>query len=76
MPVEEGPDLTPAQELEQEYCDVFSTKSGWTTLVQHHIHTLSGTVIRQWPYHMLEARHQAIKVKLAHITGWDHQGVC
>lgn len=41
---EKGPDLMPAQqldlnELEQQFCDIFSTEPGWISVVQHHIWT-------------------------------------
>ena len=44
--------------------DVFSSKPGHTTLVQHHIVTEPGKIVKLRPYRIPEARREAVRIEV------------
>ncbi len=46
--------LTDVARLQKEFADVFSPLPGRTNLIQHHIETEPGVVVRSWPYRLPE----------------------
>ncbi len=52
------------QHLIGQFSDVFSSLPGQTSVLQHDIRTPPGLVVRQRPYHVPEARRQAIEEKV------------
>jgi len=61
-----GEQLSPAQkqeltELVGQNQDVFSSEPGHTNLVQHHINTDRGKIVKLRPYRILEARRDAVR---------------
>uniref|UniRef100_A0A8C1MWX3 Gypsy retrotransposon integrase-like protein 1 n=1 Tax=Cyprinus carpio TaxID=7962 RepID=A0A8C1MWX3_CYPCA len=64
--VDVNPHLSAAQKTElqhlvSQFQDVFSSQPGQTNVIQHHIRTAPGVVVRQRPYRVPEARRQAIE---------------
>uniref|UniRef100_A0A9J7XB62 Gypsy retrotransposon integrase-like protein 1 n=1 Tax=Cyprinus carpio carpio TaxID=630221 RepID=A0A9J7XB62_CYPCA len=64
--VDVNPHLSAAQKTElqhlvSQFQDVFSSQPGQTNVIQHHIWTPPGVIVRQRPYRVPEARRQAIE---------------
>uniref|UniRef100_A0A9J7WWR1 ribonuclease H n=1 Tax=Cyprinus carpio carpio TaxID=630221 RepID=A0A9J7WWR1_CYPCA len=64
--VDVNPHLSAAQKTElqhlvSQFQDVFSSQPGQTNVIQHHIRTPPGVIVRQRPYRVPEARRQAIE---------------
>ncbi|KAI2647664.1 Retrovirus-related Pol polyprotein from transposon 17.6 [Labeo rohita] len=52
---------TELQHLVSQFSDVFSTRPGRTSIIEHDIRTPPGVIVRQRPYRVPEARRQAIE---------------
>ncbi len=52
------------QHLVGQFSDVFSPTPGWTQVLHHEIRTPPGTVVRQRPYRVPEARRRAIEEEI------------
>ncbi len=52
---------TELQHLVGQFSDVFSPLPGRTRVLQHDVHTLPGTIVRQRPYRIPEARRHAVE---------------
>ncbi|KAI2646018.1 Retrovirus-related Pol polyprotein [Labeo rohita] len=52
---------TELQQLVSQFSDVFSTRPGRTSIIEHDIRTPPGVIVRQRPYRVPEARRQAIE---------------
>ncbi|KAL1274384.1 hypothetical protein QQF64_027198 [Cirrhinus molitorella] len=64
--VDMGEELSAAQRTElqhlvSQFSDVFSTRPGRTTIIEHDIRTPPEVIVRQRPYRVPEARRQAIE---------------
>lgn len=71
--VQREEDLTPTQrqalmELVDQFADVFSTTPGMMQLVHHKIKTHLGVLVRQQPYHVLEAAVRLLRRKLSECS--------
>ncbi len=67
--VDTNPQLSAAQKTELQHLvgqfpDVFSSTPGQTQILQHEIRTPPGTIVRQRPYRVPEARRQAIEEEI------------
>ncbi len=67
--VDTNPELSVGQKAELQhlvgqFSDVFSAVPGKTQVLQHHIKTPPGVVVKQRPYHIPEARRQAIEEEI------------
>ncbi|KAI5617023.1 hypothetical protein C0J50_23276 [Silurus asotus] len=64
-----GDHLSPSQRaqvsrLQQEFADVFSPLPGRTNLIEHHIETSPGIVVRSRPYRLPEHRKNVVREEL------------
>ncbi len=56
--------LTDVARLQAEFADVFSSLPGRTNLIQHHIETEPGVIVRSRPYRLLEHKKQVVQTEL------------
>ncbi len=56
--------LTDVARLQKEFADVFSPLPGRTNLIQHHIETEPGVVVRSRPYHLPEHTKKVVQSEL------------
>ncbi len=56
--------LTDVARLQKEFADVFSPLPGRTNLIQHHIETEPGIVVRSWPYRLPEHKKKVVQSEL------------
>ncbi|KAI7796732.1 hypothetical protein IRJ41_005254, partial [Triplophysa rosa] len=57
--------LTDIAKLQAEFADVFSPLPGRTKLIQHHIETVPGVVVRSRPYRLPEHKKNVVQTELA-----------
>lgn len=57
------------QHLVSQFTNVFSPQPGRTKVLEHHIRTAPGVIIRQRPYCVPEARQHAIEEKVREMLG-------
>lgn len=67
--IQQGADLSPSQQqdltkLVDQYVGVFSFSPGLTLLAHHEIKNPLGVVVKQWPYWVPKAHHQAIEAEV------------
>ncbi len=67
--VDINPQLSAAQKAELQhlvgqFSDVFSPTPGRTQILHHETRTPPGTIVRQWPYRVPQARRQAIEEEI------------
>ncbi len=56
--------LTDVARLQREFADVFSPRPGRTNLIQHHIETEPGMVVRSRPYRLPEHKKKVVQSEL------------
>ncbi len=56
--------LTDVARLQREFADVFSPRPGRTNLIQHHIETEPGVVVRSRPYRLPEHKKKVVQSEL------------
>ncbi len=56
--------LTDLARLQREFADVFSPRPGRTNLIQHHIETEPGVVVRSRPYRLPEHKKKVVQSEL------------
>ncbi len=56
--------LTDVARFQTEFADVFSPRPGRTNLIQHHIETEPGVVMRSRPYRLPEHKKKVVQVEL------------
>ncbi len=56
--------LTDVARLQKEFADVFSPLPGRTNLIQHHIETEPGSVVRSRPYRLPEHKKKVVQSEL------------
>ncbi len=56
--------LTDVARLQAEFADVFSSLPGRTNLIQHHIETEPGVIVRSRPYRLPEHKKQVVQTEL------------
>ncbi len=56
--------LTDVARLQKEFSDVFSPRPGRTNLIQHHIETEPGVVVRSRPYRLPEHKKKVVQSEL------------
>ena len=61
--------LTDIAQLQVEFADVFSPLPGRTDLIQHHIETEPGVVIRSRPYRLPEHKKKVVQTELEAMLG-------
>uniref|UniRef100_A0A9J8D6N2 Gypsy retrotransposon integrase-like protein 1 n=1 Tax=Cyprinus carpio carpio TaxID=630221 RepID=A0A9J8D6N2_CYPCA len=69
-----GDHLSPSQltdiiRLQSEFADVFSPLPGRTNLIQHHIETEPGVVVRSRPYRLPEHKRKVVQTELEAMLG-------
>ncbi len=56
--------LTDVARLQKDFADVFSPRPGRTNLIQHHIETEPGVVVRSRPYRLPEHKKKVVQSEL------------
>ncbi len=56
--------LTDVARLQKDFADVFSPRPGQNNLIQHHIETEPGVVVRSRPYHLPEHTKKVVQSEL------------
>ena len=56
--------LTDIKSIQADFADVFSPLPGRTNLIQHHVETEPGVVVRSRPYRLLEHKKKVIQIEL------------
>ncbi|KAL0190638.1 hypothetical protein M9458_013336, partial [Cirrhinus mrigala] len=70
--------LTDVAKLQAEFADVFSPLPGRTNLIQHHIETEPGVVVRSRPYRLPEHKKKVVQTELEAMLemGVIEEGKC
>ncbi|XP_067306043.1 uncharacterized protein [Pseudorasbora parva] len=68
--------LTDLTTLQAEFTDVFSPLPGRTNLIQHHIETEPGVVVRSRPYRLPEHKKKVVQDELSAMLDGQSKEVC